>query len=101
MSAVPIRRAFPNSVKMSGPRGSFSGAVVNDVPSDCDRCVLLHNVSAFSISSGLCIVCHCSEGSDGGVMFQGMEVSSGIPMNLIPLDCFCLVWYLRDRCIYC
>ena len=33
-------------------------------------------------------------------MFQGMEVSSGISMNLIPLDCFCLVWCLMDGCIY-
>ena len=34
-------------------------------------------------------------------MFQGIEVSSGISMNLIPLDCFCLVWCLMDRCICC
>ena len=45
MSAVLVRRAFPNDVKLSGPRRSFSGAIVNDVPSDYDRCDLLREVS--------------------------------------------------------
>ena len=88
MSAVPMRRAFPNGVKLSGPRRIFSGAVVNGVPSDCDRYALLRKVSTLSISSGLCIVCHFLEGRNEGMLFQGMEVSSGISMNLIPLDCF-------------
>ena len=30
-----------------------------------------------------------------------MEVSSGISMNLMPLDCFCLVWCLMEWCICC
>ena len=58
MSAVPMRRVFPNGVKLSGPRRSFNGAVVNGVPSDCDRCALLRKVSTFSISSGLFIYRH-------------------------------------------
>ena len=33
MSAVPVRKAFPNGVKLSSPRRSFRGAVVNGVPS--------------------------------------------------------------------
>ena len=34
-------------------------------------------------------------------MFQGIEVSSGISMNSIPLDCFYFEWCLIDRCICC
>ena len=34
MSAVPVRRAFANGVKLSGPKRSFSGAVVNGASSD-------------------------------------------------------------------
>ena len=98
---MPFSRAFPNGAKLLGPRRSFSGAMVNGVPSDCDICSLLREVSTFSIFSGLFIVYHCSEGSDGGMLFQGIEVSNGISIDLSPLDCFCLVWYLMERCIYC
>ena len=63
---MPFSRAFPNGAKLLGPRRSFSGAMVNGVPSDCDICSLLREVSTFSIFSGLFIVYHCSEGSDGG-----------------------------------
>ena len=35
------------------------------------------------------------------MLFQGMEASSGISMNLMPLDCFFLVWCLMERCICC
>ena len=34
MSTVPVRSALPNGVKLSGPRRSFSGAIVNGVHSD-------------------------------------------------------------------
>ena len=34
MSAVPVRRSFLNGVKLSSPRKSVRGDVVNDVPSD-------------------------------------------------------------------
>jgi len=34
MSAVPVRRDFPNGVKLSSPRRYFRTAVVNGVPSD-------------------------------------------------------------------
>ena len=36
-SALPVSGAFPNGVKFSGLRRSFSGAMVNDVSSDCGR----------------------------------------------------------------
>ena len=101
MSAVPVRRAFPNGVKLLDPRRSLSETVVNGVPSDCDRYVLLREVNTFYISSGLCNVYHCSKGSNGGMLFQEIKGSSGISMNLILLGCFYLVWCLMDRCIYC
>ena len=34
MSTVSVRTAFPNDVKLSSPRRSFRGDVVNGVPSD-------------------------------------------------------------------
>ena len=37
MSAVPVRRELPNGAKLSSPSISFSSAIVNGVPSDCDR----------------------------------------------------------------
>ena len=37
MSTVPVRRVFPNRVKLSGPSISFSGTIVKGVPSDRDR----------------------------------------------------------------
>ena len=98
---MPVSRAFPNGVKLSRPRRSLSGAMVNGVPSGCDKFFLLRDVSSFSISSGLFIVFHCSEGSDGGMMFQGIEDSNGISIDLSSLDYFCLVWCLMERCIYC
>ena len=52
---MPVSRAFPNGVKLSCLRSSLIGAMVNSVPSDCDRCSLLREVSTFSISSGLFI----------------------------------------------
>ena len=94
MSTVPVR-------KLSSPRRSFSWAVVNDVRSDWNKCDLLRKVSTFSISFGLCIVCYWSEGRERWILIQGIEVSSGISMNFIQLDCFCLVWCLMDRCIWC
>ena len=98
---MPVNRAFPNGIKLSGQRRSLRGAMANGVPSDCDRCSLLCEVSTFSISSGLFIVFHCSEGSDGGMLFQGIEESNGISIDLSPLDCLCLVWCLMERCICC
>ena len=62
---------------------------------------LLRDVSTFSISSGLFIVFHCSEGSDEGMLFQGIEEFNGISIDLSSLDYFCLVWCLMERCIYC
>ena len=98
---MPVNRAFPNGIKLSGQRRSLRGAMANGVPSDYDRCSLLREVGAFSISSGLFIVLNCSEGSDGGMLFQGIEVSNRISINLSPLDCFCLVWCFMERCICC
>ena len=72
-SAVPVSRAFPNGVNLSGPRWSLREAMVNGVPSDCDRCSLLCEVSTFSISSGLFIVFHCTLGSDGGCCSRGWK----------------------------
>ena len=53
MFTVPVRRALPNGIKLSGPSISFSGATIKGVPSDCDRCALFRDVKTFSISCGL------------------------------------------------
>ena len=98
---MPVRRAFPNDVKLSGPRKSFSGVIVNGVSSDCDRCALLREVSTFSISPGLSIFRHYSEESDGRMLFQRMEVSIVISINLMSHDSFSLVWCLMEGCICC
>ena len=58
MFTVPVRRALPNGIKLSGPSISFSGATIKGVPSDCDIFDLLREVSTFSISSGLSTFCH-------------------------------------------
>ena len=55
---VPVRRVLRNGVKLSGPRRSLSGDIVNGVLSGCDKCAVLREVSTFSISSELSIYRH-------------------------------------------
>ena len=45
MPTVPVRRAPPKGVKISGPSISLSGAIVNGVSSGCGRCDLFREVS--------------------------------------------------------
>ena len=98
-STVSVKRALPKGVKLLGSIMSLSGTIVNGIPSGCERCALFREVSAFSISSQLSILHYWSNGSVEGILFHGSVASSGILMNLIPLDLFCLVWCLMDRCI--
>ena len=53
MSAVPVRRALPKGVKLSGSSISLSGDMVNGIPSSRDKCDLFLEMSTFSISPGL------------------------------------------------
>ena len=84
--AVPVRKSSPNGVKLSGSRRYLSGAIVNDVPSGCDKCAVLREVSTFSISAGLSIYRHWFVGIVDGMLFQGIVSSIGISMNMMPLD---------------
>ena len=58
MSTVPVRRALPKGVKLSGSSISLSGDMVNGIPSSRDKCDLFLEMSTFSIYSGLSICRH-------------------------------------------
>ena len=58
VSTVPVRRVLPKGVKLLGPSIFLSGAMVNDMSSDYERCDLFRKVSTFSISSDLSIWRH-------------------------------------------
>ena len=98
--AVPLRGPSPNGVKMSSPRRSLSGTIVNGTPSGCDKCAVLREVSTFSISSGLSIYRYLYVGNVERILFQGLLSSIGISMNLMPLNLLRFVRCLMERCIF-